>query len=325
MKNVKKVLIPVTLAAAMTVSAFLVACGKDDDTGTPDAWNNQSIWLQQDALVPTEAAELPADVNYKTPTAAVHDPSIFHDPVSDAYYAYGTHYAVAKTYELSEAFRTSKEGGWEQLAGDNNFKFLYGDEEYSYAGTKWPKAIQSTVELVKPGGAEPGTTTWAPDVEYMGGKYYMYYSLTHHFGSCESAIGRVESDSPEGPFSNNVVIIDSMGTNGSTTPNCIDPELFYDKEGKLWMVYGSASAGIFIKELHADGDNIGLPVHTKEEEGFGKLIWKAGGGAGKNEEGPYVFYNASTEYYYLMTSHASLMSTYNMHIARSKNPDGPYV
>lgn len=326
MKNVKKVVIPVALAVTMSLSAFLVACGKDGPT-TEDAWRDQSIWLQQDGLVPLEAAELPEDVNYRTPSAMVHDPSIFHDPVSDAYYAYGTHYAVAKTYELADAFRSAKEGGWEQLAGDNDYKFLYGEGDFLHTGSgvRWPNAIRETVELVNPGGSDPGTTTWAPDVEYMGGKYYMYYSLTHHFGSNESAIARVESDSPEGPFSNNKIIIDSMGANSGRDPNCIDPELFYDKDGKLWMVYGSASAGIFIKELHADGENIGLPIRTKAEEGFGKLLWKAGGGAGKNEEGPFVYYNASTKYYYLMTSHASLMSTYNMHVARSENPDGPYV
>lgn len=338
MKNLKKVLIPVALAVTMSLSAFLAACGKDEETPktpsgsddskpvTPapdpepeDAWRDRSIWLKQEPLVPTDEAEFPEEIAFTAPNGKVHDPSIFHDPVSGEYYAYGTHYAVAKTYSLADAFKQDKdEGGWEQLAGDSDFTFLYGDETYSYSGHQWPAAIRSTVDLVKPSGVD---TTWAPDVEYIDGTYYMYYSLTKAFGSCQSAIARVEADNPEGPFTNNTIIIDSMGTTGQTTPNCIDPELFYDKDGKLWMVYGSSSAGIFIKELHADGDYVGLP----KGDGFGKLLWKAGGGGGKNEEGPFVFYNASTEYYYLMTSHGSLMANYNMHIARSANPDGPYV
>ncbi|MDE6411540.1 MAG: glycoside hydrolase family 43 protein [Clostridia bacterium] len=335
MKNLKKVLIPVALAVTMSLSAFLVACNNDDEKPGPvdlgdDAWRDQSIWLQQDPLVPTDEAEFPEDIAFTAPAAAVHDPSIFHDPVSGDYYAYGTHYAVAKTYNLANFYRADKEeGGWEQIAGDNQFSVLYGEGSYYHAnsGVNWPEAIKSTVDLVNPGpgGGGPGTTTWAPDVELINGKYYMYYSLTHHFGSNHSAIARVEATSPKGPFTNNTIVIDSMGANAATDPNCIDPELFYDKDGKLWMVYGSDSAGIFIKELHADGENAGLPIRSKEEEGFGKLLWKAHGGAGGNEEGPFVFYNASTKYYYLMTSHASLMSTYNMHIARSQNPDGPYV
>lgn len=313
MKNVKKLIIPAALAVAMSLSAFLVACG--GDPGSEDAWRDQSIWLSKEPLVPTNEAELPEDIAYRTPAGKVHDPSVFHDPVSDLYYAYGTHYAVASTYDFADAFKTTNEGGWKQLATDTNFKVLFGNETYG----EWPLALRETVDLVKPN--SDVTTTWAPDVEYLGGKYYMYYSLTKAFGSNESAIGRVESDSPEGPFGNNTIIIDSMGANRSTDPNCIDPELFYDKDGKLWMVYGSDMGGIFIKELHADGENIGLPIRTKAEEGFGKKLWSGG----KNQEGPFIFYNASTGYYYLMTSHARLQSNYNMHVARSLNPDGPYV
>ena len=333
MKNAKKIFIPVALAAAMSLSAFLVACG-DTETPSQDKWRDESIWMTAEDLVPTEAVRMPEQVDYKDPSAAVHDPSIFHDPVSDYYYAYGTHYAVARTYGFADAFRNKDSGGWEQRANDDDFKFLYGEEVATYGGKSYPAAIKSTVELVKPeartSDEQKATTwsTWAPDVEYINGKYYMYYSFTKAFGSPESAIARVEADSPEGPFANNTIIIDSVGTNGTGTPNCIDPELFYDKEGKLWMVYGSASAGVFIKELHADGKNAGLPIHTKEEEGFGKLLWKSkdySSTYGGNEEGPFVYYNAATKYYYLMTSHASLMTTYNMHVARSENPNGPYV
>ena len=309
MKNAKKIIIPVALAVTMSLSAFLVACG--GDPAPSDKWRDQSIWLQKDPLVPTNEAELPEDISYKKSAGKVHDPSIFHDPVSDAYYAYGTHFAVAMTYDFADAFKSTNEGGWKQVQKELNFKVLYGDEKYG----EWPLALKDTVDLVKP--SSDVTTTWAPDVEYINGKYYMYYSLTKSFGSNESAIARVESDSPEGPFDNNTIIVDSMGANRSTDPNCIDPELFYDKDGGLWMVYGSDMGGIFIKELYAEGKNAGLP----KEEGFGKKLWKGG----KNQEGPFIFYNASTEYYYLMTSHARLQSNYNMHIARSKNPDGPYV
>ena len=29
-------------------------------------------------------------------------------------------------------------------------------------------------------------------------------------------------------------------------PNAIDPTVFYDADGKMWMVYGSWSGGIFL-------------------------------------------------------------------------------
>ena len=317
MKNLKKIIIPVALAVTMSLSAFLVACGEKTppETPTKDKWRDESIWMTAEDLVPTDAAQFPQDVNYKSPSGSVHDPSVFHDPVSDYYYAYGTHFAAAKVYFLEDAFKSEKEGGWERIAGDNDFQKLFGDEEYTYGTTTWPAAMQETVELVKP--QSDVKTTWAPDVEYINGKYYMYYSLTKYFGAWESAIARLESDSPEGPFTNNKIIVHSMGGTKNVDPNCIDPELFYDKEGKLWLVYGSASGGIFIKELYNDGDKVGLP----KEDGFGTKLWKGNA----NQEGPFIYYNAATDYYYLMCSYNRLQVNYNMHVARSKNPNGPYV
>ena len=312
MKNVKKVLIPVALAAAMAASAFLVACG--DKGGSEDKWRDEHVWLTAESLVPTEAAEFPSEITYTRPSGSVHDPSVFHDPVSGDYYAYGTHYAVAKTFSLADAFRNKAEdGGWETVQKENFFDKLYGEEYITFNNNKWPKALEDTVNLVQPE-SDLGTT-WAPDVEYINGKYYMYYSLTKTFGSNQSAIGRVESNSPEGPFTNNVIIVDSMSS-VSGKPNCIDPELFYDKEGKLWLVYGSASGGIFIKELYNEGKNVGLP----KEEGFGTKLWRGNA----NQEGPFIYYNAATDYYYLMCSYNRLQVNYNMHVARSKNPNGPY-
>ena len=121
-----------------------------------------------------------------------------------------------------------------------------------------------------------------------------------------------------GPYSNDEIIVQSFGGGGQ--PNCIDPELFYDKEGKLWMVYGSHYAGIFIKELDKDG----LPVvsDSTSDDYYGTLVWKGGA---KVVEGPFVFYNAETDYYYLMTTFGDLSSDYNMRVARSKSPTGPYT
>ena len=84
------------------------------------------------------------------------------------------------------------------------------------------------------------------------------------------------------------------------------------------MVYGSFFGGIYIKELFNEGENVGLP----KESGFGKKIWN---GYNEGPEGPYIFYNEETDYYYLMASHGSLSQNYNMRVLKSKNPDGPYL
>ena len=251
--------------------------------------------------VPTVPIEMPEEA--ATGGAAVHDPSVYYDISSATYYAFGSHYAVASSEDLIN---------WQQEVAEPNWSALYGSESVTVNGVTWPKALEETVNLVRPDSSV--NTTWAPDVEKIGDKYYMYYSLTGGFGSNSSAIGRVESDNILGPYSNNTIIVESVTSSDSRKPNAIDPELFYDKDGTLWMVYGSFFGGIYIKEL----DSNGLPV----EDGFGKLLWM---GDGQGVEGPFIFYDEATEYYYLMVSDGSLSSDYCMRVARSENPDGPYV
>lgn len=277
--------------------------GKEDPPVIEDAWHNQSIWLQEDPLVPTAAVTMPKhDSNRTKEGVAVHDPSVFQDPKDGKYYAFGSHFMVASSSNLLT---------WKQEVGDGSSESSGQVQAKKLYNADWRTVLKESVAYA--GRGMP--STWAPDVEYFNGKYYMYVSLTSSFGSNRSVISRVEADNVLGPYSNETVIIKSGEAGG---PNAIDPELFFDKDGKLWMVYGSHFAGIYIKELYNEGENMGLP----KEEGWGKLLWKGGS---KVVEGPFVFYNASTEYYYLMTTYGDLTSDYNMHVARSKNPNGPYV
>jgi arabinan endo-1,5-alpha-L-arabinosidase len=100
-------------------------------------------------------------------------------------------------------------------------------------------------------------------------------------------------------------------------PNVVDPQTFRDKDGKLWMIYGSYSGGIFILAMD---ETTGLP---EPGQGYGKHLW---GGNHARIEGGYVLYNAQTGFYYLFTSYGGLAANgaYNIRVARSQAPDGPY-
>lgn len=141
---------------------------------------------------------------------------------------------------------------------------------------------------------------------------------------------------------------------GTFWPNCIDPCVFFDEEGELWMVYGSWSGGIFMLKLDKE---TGLRDYTYTYESdydakgangvsdpyFGKKI---AGGYYVSGEGPYIQHIG--EYYYLFVSYGHYapggyemnedgtyvldrygnkinQGGYEMRIFRSKNPDGPYV
>lgn len=278
-----------SLAAMMAVSMIgLAACGKEK---TPKPEDPEEL----------SAVRMPFDDGDRTTNVSVHDPSVFYDEASSTYYAFGTHFAVASSKDLIV---------WKQEVEDGEWQKLYGHEENKSETGWWSILSQAHTSA---GGSEK--STWAPDVNYYNGKYYMYVSVTGGFGSSKSAISRVEADAVMGPYSNETLIVTSDGSGES---NAIDPELFYDKNGKLWMVYGSNFGGIFIKELYNSGANWGLP----KEEGLGTKLWAANN---NNVEGPFIFYNDETDYYYLMTSYGALKFSYNMRIARSKNPDGPYT
>lgn len=120
---------------------------------------------------------------------------------------------------------------------------------------------------------------------------------------------------------------------GSYWANGIDPCVFYDEEGKLWMTYGSWSGGIWMLELD---ETTGLrdygvtytSDYTAKRQGvtqdpyFGKKI---AGGYYVSGEASYIEHIG--KYYYLFMSYGFFDSVggYQMRVFRSENPDGPYV
>jgi arabinan endo-1,5-alpha-L-arabinosidase len=113
---------------------------------------------------------------------------------------------------------------------------------------------------------------------------------------------------------------------GNHWPNAIDPCVFYDEDGKLWMSYGSWSGGIFMLELDEETGLRDYDVTYAESETsdpyFGKKI---AGGHYVSGEASYIEYIGG--YYFLFMTYGGLEAAggYQMRVFRSLNPDGPYV
>lgn len=119
--------------------------------------------------------------------------------------------------------------------------------------------------------------------------------------------------------------------NTDYAPNAIDPGLFFDAEGRLWMTYGSWSGGIYILEIDA---KTGKAIYPGKNgvTADGRVIDKyfgtrLAGGHTLSGEGPFIVYDAKTGWYYLYTTYNYLdsKSGYNMRLFRSKSPEGPYT
>ncbi|WP_258728392.1 glycoside hydrolase family 43 protein [Bacillus atrophaeus] len=232
---------------------------------------------------------------------SVHDPSVIQ--TDGTFYVFGSHLASAKSKNLMQ---------WQQLTTSVTNKNPLIPSVY--------EELKETFEWAQ------SDTLWAADVTQLAdGKYYMYYNACRG-DSPRSAMGVAVADNIEGPYKNKGVFLKSgmEGTSNDGTPydatkhpNVVDPHTFFDKDGKLWMVYGSYSGGIFILEMNP---KTGFPLPN---QGYGKKLL---GGNHSRIEGPYILYNPDTKYYYMYLSFGGLDATggYNMRVVRSKKPDGPY-
>ena len=113
-------------------------------------------------------------------------------------------------------------------------------------------------------------------------------------------------------------------------PNCIDPTAFYDKDGNLWMTYGSWSGGIYVMPLV---EETGLPDYQKMKATkdyniyFGKKIASTNEENFGSGEGPFITYDSVSGYYYFFQTYSTLgaLGGYNIREYRSETPDGPYL
>ena len=208
---------------------------------------------------------------------------------------------------------------------------------------------------------------WAPDIVYneQMGKWCLYMSLNG--ATWNSAVVLMTADEVEGPYVyQGPVVFSGFSTSDSSKsfkntdlelvigeqeelpekyqkiadsswgtywPHAIDPCVFYDAEGKLWLAYGSWSGGIYMLELdeatglrdytvtyESNFDTLGASVTS--DAYFGTKI---AGGYYVSGEGSYI--EKIGDYYYLFMSYGfySPEGGYNMRVFRSETPDGPYV
>lgn len=268
----------------------------------------------------------------KTEAISCHDPQILLAQ-DGRYYMFGSHMVGASSDTLS---------GWEYFANGNNlFDNLFdGDlDAFAFVGKN----------------TDGGYSVWAPNVIYNETmqKYVMYFCTTSSY--IKSNLCFAVADEPQGPYSYVDTILYSGygnsdaeetnlyevlgadadisryleygGYNNKAWPNCIDPALFTDADGRMWMTYGSWSGGIFLLEIDPA---TGYPIHPEADGENGvdpyygtHLI----GGGHHSVEGPYIQYDEKSGYYYLFVSYGGLESDggYQIRQYRSENPDGPYV
>lgn len=159
---------------------------------------------------------------------------------------------------------------------------------------------------------------WAPDIHYRNGKFHLYYSVSAWM-NFNSSIGyatniTLNPNSPEYKWHDEGMIISFR--NGGEGVNVIDPNIFVDDDGKVWLFYGSYKAGLRLVEINPlTGKLLNDPPEIT-------VITTSLG------EGVFVL-KSTDNYYYIFASRGicckGIESTYQIVMGRSKNIKGPYL
>ena len=319
--------------------------------------------MAQTELTYQEAKTLYKNVN-KSRTS-VHDPSVVYDETSQRYYVFGSHRGGAYTTNLRDW--TNVTPTWKTATSNNASnadafvtpavkKVMKGGTEVdlpAFNACDWSKRTDSNYDI--------NGNMWAPDVIWNPTMKKWCYYLSVNGDSWHSSIILLTSDNITGPYlyQGPVIICGfdngshsykdtdlemvigqqdtlpdryNVGTNGGKRwPHTIDPTVFFDEEGKLWMAYGSWSGGIWMLELDEKTGlrdyDVSYPSTNGNSDGvisdpyFGTKI---AGGYYVSGEGAYIEHIG--DYYYLFISYGffSPDGGYEMRVFRSDKPDGPY-
>lgn len=242
------------------------------------------------ATVPkTDTTVAVAEGKYKNPVfePILADPSVIRDKTTKTFYAYGT------------------EDDWGDGKGDHLVAIVKSTDlkKWTYVSD----AFRSKPTWKANGGI------WAPDVNYINGKYYMYYSYSV-WADSNPGVGLAVADNPAGPFEDKgkLFLSSEIGT-----ANAIDP-MYVEEGGKRYLFAGSFSSapenGVWGIELTDDGTAV-KDKNTKFRIAAGDF------------EGTMIYKKGS--YYYFFGSKNNCCdgaaSVYQVRVGRSESLKGPYL
>lgn len=309
------------------------------------------------------------ELTIETPSfkeVSVHDPSIIKDQENDIYYVFGTHISGAKSTDLIEwtsftnGYQAKDNTLYEDLSENLNGSFKWaGENDADSTGgyAVWaPEVIWNESFINEDGSTGAYTIYYSVSSTYMRSAIglasskniegpYKYVNtiifsdfLDHEDYDLSSKVNKywentnikeLITDNTIKEINQNWFTKDGL-YNTAIYPNAIDPNILYDKNDNLWMIYGSWSGGIFALELDK---NTGEPIYPGEDAVTedGRIVdryfgTKIAAGYGRSAEGPYVIYNKETDYYFLFLTYGGLTADggYQVRVFRSKDIKGPY-
>ena len=238
------------------------------------------------------------------------DPAVLRDPRADkpTWYMYCTSDPVSK----NERPAANEKGDWHfhMIAIYRSTDLV----EWNYVGDAFAD---------RPAGLASATSgLWAPEAEFLDGRYYLYFTVTDvadkHSpeAGCDkdSAIGVAVADSPAGPW---VAATDPVVPPRRAGPGCefhwtFDPKVVEDG-GRKWIYYGSYGGGVFVQPLRADG-----LVAEGEPRKVG-AAWRYEGAEVVKHGGWWYLFGSTTD------CCNGPLTGYAVYVGRARAPAGPFL
>jgi arabinan endo-1,5-alpha-L-arabinosidase len=267
-----------------------------------------------DASQPTRAYHNPLTVRLASGELAQNcaDPAVLRDPraTRPTWYLYCTSDPVSKREREKDA--SGKDGGW-------NFRMIpiYRSTDLVH----WDFVADAFSD--RPAGlAAPTSGLWAPEPEYLNGRYYLYFTVTDVVDEhspekgCgnDSAIGVATAESPAGPWraSATPVVKPRRAGPGCNFDWSFDPKVIEDG-GRKYLYYGSYGGGVHVTRLSADG---------LRAEGEAKLVGAPGryeGAEVKQHDGWWYLFASATD------CCNGPLTGYAVYTGRARSPEGPFL
>ncbi|HUH63458.1 MAG TPA: arabinan endo-1,5-alpha-L-arabinosidase [Terracidiphilus sp.] len=196
---------------------WLTSCG--GPTCRPVTLGAASFAASGTLSFPAQAVDPLTTYDFAGNTDPVLDPSVIR--AGSTYYAFSTDVASA-AYSLPIRCSTDK-------------------VNWTLCGSVFPHGAPSWASQLVPG----IQGLWAPDISYFNGEYHVYYAGST-FASQRSFIAlatnkTLDSSDPHYKWvDRGPVMVSNPGDNF----NAIDPTLLVDRDGTVWMTYGSSHTGI---------------------------------------------------------------------------------
>ena len=284
---------------------------------------------------------------------SVHDPSVvvgyksgstitgeYTAGATKVYYIFGSHLAFAYSTDLENwtTFTNNLNTNYATIFAKPATWSAKGSTSYSVSGNMWAPDVvwnksmkkwcmymsingdnwYSSIVMLTASSLD-GDWTYVGPVVYSGFKNATEAALTDFYKVATSSEDLTRY---------------TYARNGNRTYglNAIDPCVFYDESGNLWMSYGSWFGGIYMLRLDATTGLRDYSYTYTTTDGTAANATsdiyqgtKIAGGNGVSGEGSYIQYINGK--YYLFLSYGGLTSIggYNMRVFASDSPTGPYV